>query len=175
MKKRKILIAIGASFGIVVILAAILFAVAIVKHQNGDLFGVRQVKITESISGENTLVIDYWGIYGYHVETMDENDLIFRGEKQVKEDGLGKYRIAIYYTSAGRTTSLRKQYPGGKIHTLENVPADCKGKYNIKFSRLPDDSTSVIYIGSDEPFSIVEQDTTIVNYNKGSIKIRLME
>ena len=175
MKKKKLLITVGACLVTLVIFTVTLLTIAVVKYRNGDLFGVRQVKITKSFSGEDTLVIDCWGVYGYHVETMDENDLIYRGEKQVKEDGLGKYRIAIYYTSAGRTTSLRKQYPGGKIHTLENVPADCKGKYNIKFSRLPDDSTSVIYIGSDEPFSIVEQDTTIVNYNKGSIKIRLME
>ena len=82
MKKKEVWRTIGITAAILVILAAILFAVAIVKYQNGDLFGVSQVKITKSISGENTLVIDYWGVYGYHVETMDENDLIYRGENR---------------------------------------------------------------------------------------------
>jgi len=49
-------------------------------------------------------------------------------------------------------SALRKKYPGGETHTLQDVSG--QSAYKIRISSAGSDHIYCIYIGSDTPFSV---------------------
>ncbi|PWM42884.1 MAG: hypothetical protein DBX47_07725 [Clostridiales bacterium] len=139
-----------------------------------DDFGVQDIKIVEEIFGKRDLCIEYIAIYGYSVRILNEDERLFYGEhpdvREEPADLMGKYRVEISFYDSEAASELIKKYGGNKIHEFEEVPESSKSKFKIRMGN-PDDSTFIIYIGSDEPIKIKEQDYIKVNYPMGSIKI----
>ena len=141
--------------------------------EGSDDFGVQEIKVAEDSSKELSLIIDYIDLRAYSVRMMDKDEMEYTGEHLVEYDGsLGKHRIEIIFYDARASAKFSQQYPIWDDHELKDVPADLGFKLNIKGVYTPDHAF-VIYVGSDEPLSISEQDFTSLNRPMGSIELIL--
>ena len=179
-KSNNKLIELILSVIIIVVLSVVSITFIGAKLRGGtDIDGIKKISIVETTSGENILRIDFGrNIHEkmcYRIRLMDKDEKVALGSRFVEDDGLlGQYRIEIMFYDTMGVRVLSNEYPVAidneiVVHTLEDVPADLKSKFNIRVAYL-DDSTSVIYIGSDEPISIEEQETTKIDYKKGNIE-----
>jgi dTDP-4-dehydrorhamnose 3,5-epimerase-like enzyme len=136
-------------------------------------FGVQEIKVVENSSKELVLIIDYIDVRGYSVRTIYEDEMEYSGERLVEYDGsLGKHRIEITFYESSASARFAKQYPLWNAHELKEVPADLRVKLKCKGVYSPDHAF-VLYIGSDEPISINEQDFTRLNRPIGSIELMI--
>ena len=142
-------------------------------------FGVQQIKLVEDNSGKR-LVIDYIGDHvdfgGYSIRKMDkdEDEKVYLGEQLVEVDGSSgenRIEIMIYGTASNE---LYNMYPSGTVHKLKGVPIELNSDFKIRIAPVPGFSGFAVYIGSDEPVNISEQDYTSINSKIiGSIDIRI--
>lgn len=139
--------------------------------EGNEDFGVQEIKVSEDNSKGVSLIIDYIGLRGYSVRMMDDDEMEYSGENLVEYDGsLGKNRIEITFYDASVSARFAEQYPIWDDHELKGVSADLGIKLNIK-GVYTSDHAVVIYIGSDNPLSISEQEFTGLNRPTGSIEV----
>ena len=152
---------------------------------NGKIGGDRlvdtitQIRIVKGKTGKNILRIEYgWSAYEkakYSVRTMDEGEALLLPDGLLPDNGgsLGEYRIEIMLTDVRRSEQLYNEYPSKSVHKLKDVPSELNSKINIRIVCPSDDSKLIIYIGSDEPIKIKEQDSTTFYSIKGRIDLIL--
>jgi len=141
--------------------------------KGNDDFGVQEIKVTEDSSNGLSLIIDYIDVKSYSVRMIDADEMELYGERLVEYDGsLGKHRIEISFYEASASVRFAKQYPLWNAHELKEVPADLGVKLKVKGVYSPDHAF-VLYIGSDEPISIKEQNFTHLNRPMGSIELMI--
>ncbi|MCL1790239.1 MAG: hypothetical protein FWG40_02595 [Peptococcaceae bacterium] len=157
------------------------FAIIYKKIADGfDDFGVQQITIIEDGSGTCSLVIDYiggdsGGGYGYSIRKMDkdEDEQVYFGERLVEADGsLGENRIEIMFHGT-KSSALYNMYPSGTVHKLKGVPTVLQSNFNVRISSIPGADIFVIYVGSNEPLNIDEQDFKKIKKITGSVEIKL--
>ncbi len=164
-----------------VLLCAIIASAIFINASLGDDMrtdGVNHISITSRTSGGNVLNISHGIGYSdnssYSVRAMAEGELIYQGERLVKDDGLlGQYRIEIVFHGARASTALSKEYPLGMVHEIIDVSDGLKSKYRIRLVYPPDDSMFIIYIGSDEPLNVNNMDNVKYGGKKGTIELVL--
>ena len=161
-------------------LAIIVAAFALHAVTGGSLFtnGVQHVEVVERNSGRKTVFIDYgFGTSdhaSYGIRVMDQGEKVFLGERLVDDDGLlGKYRMEVMFHQMTGGPALAKEYPLGKVHELIDVSSRLKSEYRIRIASPPDDSSFVIYIGSDEPLGVDEVEYARLSPFGGRIAIPL--
>jgi len=138
--------------------------------EGNDDFGVQKIKVIEDTK-ELTIIIDYIDIRGYSVRPLDEDKMEYSGEQLVEYDGsLGEHRIEITFYDASASERFAEQYPIWATHDIKEVPAYLGVKLKLKGVYSPDHAF-VLYIGSDEPISIDEQDFMSLNRPMGSIEL----
>lgn len=95
------------------------------------------------------------------IRVLDENDLVYAGEGQIKDPNLGKYRVELQFTDVRLQKNLAKQL-GLKKHILGKQAEDLLE--SIKVAYPPDDALMVVYLGcSSKPQTqIVELEDKIV-------------
>ncbi len=107
-----------------------------------------------SIAADGTPMIDYIGVRGYSVRTMQSNDQEYAGEKMVDYDGsLGACRTEITFYDAKASDKFIGQYPLWQVNQIAGTNLKMKAVYNFSHGL-------VIYIGSDAPLNIVEKSFT---------------
>ena len=143
--------------------------------EGNDDFGVQKIKVFEDSSKKKSLIIDYINVRGYSVRLMDENEKEYSGEYLVEYDGsLGKHRVEISFYDASASEKFTEQYSIWNAHKLEDVPTDSELALSIKAVYTPDHAF-VIYLGSDKPLNIKEQDFTKLDRPIGRIEIAIEE
>jgi len=165
--------------GVVIIslLVSVLFINAKIAEDQFD-DGVKHIRIAESDAGEKLLNIEHGGdMYessSYSIRIMDKEEREYLGERLVEADGLlGRYRIEIMFYDTKGSPALAKEYPLGTVHEINDVSVGLKSKYKIRIAYPPDDSKFVIYIGSDEPINVKEQESKRIGNRKGNIELIL--
>jgi len=139
-----------------------------------DDFGVQHIKIIEDNSGKLSLNIDYiFSISSYNVRMLEKGEKPFWADEQFSFDGesLGEYQIEIQLNGATISEKMYKNLSAADVEKLKDVPVGLWSRFNIMVRSF--DDYAFIYIGSDEPINIEEQDFTKVNSLKGSIEIAL--
>lgn len=92
----------------------------------------------------------------YSVRLLDEDEQILKGGEEVLIDGseLGQYCMVVQISDTSVASALRKKYPSGETHILQDVPNGSSGAYRIRISSAGCDHVYCIYIGSDTPISV---------------------
>lgn len=131
----------------------------------------------ENYYGIRPIIYATQGMYessSYSIRIMDKEEREYLGERLVEADGLlGRYRIEIMFYDAKGSPALAKEYPLGTVHEINDVSVGLKSKYKIRIAYPPDDSKFVIYIGSDEPINVKEQESKRIGSRKGNIELIL--
>jgi hypothetical protein len=177
MNKRKWWPLVGIALSLLAIIVA---AFALHAATGGSLFttGVQHVEVVERNSGRKTIFIAYgFGTSdhaSYSIRVMDQGEKVFLGERLVEDDGLlGKYRMEVMFHDIKGSPALAKESPLGKVHELIDASSRLKSEYRIRIAYPPDDSSFVIYIGSDEPLNVDEVEYARLSPFGGRIAIPL--
>ena len=158
--KKKIVLPIVCS--VIILSVAICFVMATSFGLLYKIDGIQKIRVSSSGSDKITLKFNYFGSHGYKVELVDPDENINAryAEKVSFNENLGKYRIRITFMDTDVRDKALEQYRdpvADGVYVLKGVPQNLENKLRICFS-YPDDSQFVIYIGSDEPLQVEDQD-----------------
>jgi hypothetical protein len=127
--------------------------------------GIVGFDITQNFDGGATLTFKYLDVLGYSVsKCLNTDDRYIHIKDPTKYKSFGKYFIQIQiYDASSNSQKFMKE-----INALEKI----NPQLNIR-SSYPDDSTIVIYIGSDYPLITDEVENTDLNMFGGSFKVKI--
>jgi len=158
---------------ILCILAAVCF---LTNPATGGGIGIQSIYASIPTDGGAAAInLDYFLMEksGFRCRHVPETEGEYIGDGMIPYDGaLGKYRIIIEFGDMEPSESFRKQYQGGQVYTLENVPKKFKGTLKFKIAH-PQDHGFVIYIGSDVPFAFKEPPLYNYKYIGGTLQFKL--
>ena len=132
--------------------------------QGKDDFGLQEISFSKNSKNETVLIIDYRAdVRAYSVHLVGEDEKEEYGEQLLPYDGsLGKYRMKVVFYDADLSEAYLNKHPLFEVQDL--------GEYKIK-GTCYDNHGFCVYIGSDEPFRITEQELTELNHPIGSVDI----
>jgi len=141
-------------------------------EQGTDDFGIQAIKIVSSDQEKWLLAIDYINLYTYSVKAKNKSEPVLVGEKFLASDALGEYQMEIIFDDTKASRRFAEQYHAGEIYPLQEIPGDLETGFRMMVS-YPDTHSVIVYIGSDVPLHIEEQENNKINRPKGVLELAI--
>ncbi len=157
--KKRILIAFIVVFVLVsgILVSAKMFS----DSPEWGLFDIRMSGNRNALS----LEIDYADCYGYRVESVEEDEVVYHGERPVALDpALGKYVIKIFVGDAPVDKSFSDEHAPWEVYDLYEDAG-------IRAMWYPLDHGVVIYVGADQPLTTEFHEIISLRNTKGTLFI----
>ena len=150
------------------------YAMVFSRLAKGDRdFGVQELKVKSLSVTAAQLDFSYWGEMWYSVKTVQMGEQWGTGEFTDPYQGeLGQYLAVIRFHDAEPSAKWMEQYPKRTNHPIR---ISCGGSVHEMTMRIMNnaDHGYDVYIGSDEPFSVEERSSVMLNRLFGTVSVPL--